>query len=53
MLQEEYPGEFNEVQMRTFRRRIAKYKLLEGKGKEIMFPQPNLSQANLEYLISP
>ena len=39
MLQEEYPGEFNEVQMRTFRRRIAKYKLLEGKGKEIMFPQ--------------
>ena len=39
MLQEEYPGEFDEAQKRTFRRRIEKYKLIEGKGKEIMFPQ--------------
>lgn len=36
---EQYPGEYQEGQVRTFQRRIREWKALKGPDKEVFFPQ--------------
>lgn len=36
---EEYPGEYQEGQVRTFQRRVREWRALQGPDKEIFFPQ--------------
>lgn len=38
-LQRQYPGRFKEGQLRTFQRKVKIWKALEGRGKEVYFPQ--------------
>jgi hypothetical protein len=38
-LQRQYPGEFQDVQLRTLQRRIKAWRALEGPAKEVYFPQ--------------
>ncbi|MBU1078548.1 MAG: IS21 family transposase [Spirochaetes bacterium] len=37
--QKEYPGEYNDGQLRTFQRRVKEWKAIDGPSKEIFFPQ--------------
>lgn len=57
ILQEKYPDDFKEGQLRTLQRKIKKYKALNGKPKEVFFTQEHfpgdLSQSdftNMNYL---
>ncbi len=36
---EQYPGEYQEGQLRTFQRRVREWKALKGPDKEVFFPQ--------------
>jgi transposase len=38
-LQEKYPGRFQDGQLRTFQRKVKRWRALEGPGKEVYFPQ--------------
>lgn len=38
-LQKEYPGKFQDGQLRTFQRKVKKWKATEGPAKEVFFPQ--------------
>lgn len=38
-LQRQYPGEFQDVQLRTLQRRIKGWRAVEGPAKEVFFPQ--------------
>lgn len=38
-LQRKYPGRFTDGQLRTFQRRIKVWRVTEGPGKEVFFPQ--------------
>lgn len=37
--QREYPGLFSDGQLRTFQRKVKRWRALEGPGKEVFFPQ--------------
>lgn len=38
-LQKEYPGEYQDGQLRTFQRKVKQWKAIEGPSKEAFFPQ--------------
>ena len=38
-LQREHPGKYQDGQLRTFQRRIKRWKALNGPSKEVFFPQ--------------
>lgn len=38
-LQSKYPGRFQDGQLRTFQRKVKRWRALEGPGKEVFFPQ--------------
>jgi len=38
-LQRQYPGKYQDGQLRTFQRRIKQWRALHGPGKEVFFPQ--------------
>ena len=38
-LQKKYPGKFQDGQLRTLQNKIKQWRALEGKGKEVIFPQ--------------
>jgi hypothetical protein len=38
-LQRKYPGRFSDGQLRTFQRKLRRWRAVEGPAKEVMFPQ--------------
>ena len=47
-LSEQYPGSYQEGQLRTFQRRVRKWRALEGPPKEVYFPQEHEPGVRLE-----
>ena len=53
-LQREYPGKFQDGQLRTLQRRVKRWRATEGPPKEVMFPQEHhpgrLSQSDFTHM---
>lgn len=47
-LQERYPGEYQEGQVRTFQRQVRRWRALHGGEKEVFFPQEHRPGVRLE-----
>ena len=55
-LQREYPGQFQDGQLRTLQRHIKRWRAIEGPSKEVFFPQEHhpgiLSQSDFTHMSS-